>query len=136
MRWRIRRLEFVPNVRSNWDQDTRGAKEGPGLVLIPMPASSTRTAHCVRFSGVKLDRGGRPPDAIDRGCKGRRNADRHQRSIRHNWTYKRLLSKAHSADSAFAKAANYALNREGHEELLNGLMLEGYSTVPTLNGPY
>ena len=33
-------------------------------------------------------------------------------------------------DKRVRQAANYALNREDMKELLNGLMLEGYATVP------
>ncbi|MEI4927358.1 ABC transporter substrate-binding protein, partial [Klebsiella pneumoniae] len=33
-------------------------------------------------------------------------------------------------DKRVRRAANYALNREDIKDLLNGMMLEGYATVP------
>jgi len=48
----------------------------------------------------------------------------------HNWTYQLNFAKGPFADKRVRQAANYALNREDMKEMLNGLMLEGYSTVP------
>jgi peptide/nickel transport system substrate-binding protein len=46
----------------------------------------------------------------------------------HNWIYQLNFVKGPFTDKRVRQAANYALNHEDMKELLNGLMLEGYST--------
>jgi peptide/nickel transport system substrate-binding protein len=48
----------------------------------------------------------------------------------HNWAYQLNFVKGPFADKRVRQAANYALNREDMKDLLNGLMLEEYATVP------
>jgi peptide/nickel transport system substrate-binding protein len=53
----------------------------------------------------------------------------------HNWTYQLNFVKGPFTDKRVRQAANYALNRADMKEMLNGMMLEGYSTV-TPSTPY
>ena len=48
----------------------------------------------------------------------------------HSWSYQLNFIKGPFADKRVRQAANYALNREDMKDLLNGLMLEQYATVP------
>ena len=117
------RLEFVPNTEY-WDK-TRVPKQDR-LVLIPMPEASTRTAALLSGQVNWIE--APSPDAIDRlkaaGMQIVTNV------YPHNWTYQLNFVAGPFADKRVRQAANYALNREDMKELLNGLMLEGYSTVP------
>jgi peptide/nickel transport system substrate-binding protein len=117
------RLEFVPNAEY-WDK-TRVPKQDR-LVLIPMPEASTRTAALLSGQVNWIE--APSPDAIDR----LRSAGMQivTKVYPHNWTYQLNFVKGPFADKRVRQAANYALNREDMKELLNGLMLEGYSTVP------
>ena len=117
------RMELVPN-KEYWDK-ARVPKQDR-LVLIPMPEASTRTAALLSGQVNWIE--APSPDAIDRlksaGMQIVTNA------YPHNWTYQLNFVKGPFADKRVRQAANYALNREDMKELLNGLMLEGYSTVP------
>jgi peptide/nickel transport system substrate-binding protein len=117
------RLEFVPNTEY-WDK-IRVPKQDR-LVLIPMPEASTRTAALLSGQVNWIE--APSPDAIDRlkaaGMQVVTNV------YPHNWTYQLNFVTGPFADKRVRQAANYALNREDMKELLNGLMLEGYSTVP------
>jgi ABC-type transport system substrate-binding protein len=117
------RLEFVPNA-DYWDK-TRAPKQDR-LVLIPMPEASTRTAALLSGQVNWIE--APSPDAIDRlkaaGMQVVTNV------YPHNWTYQLNFVKGPFTDKRVRQAANYALNREDMKELLNGLMLEGHSTVP------
>jgi ABC-type transport system substrate-binding protein len=117
------RLEFVPNTEY-WDK-TRVPKQDR-LVLIPMPEASTRTAALLSGQVNWIE--APSPDAIDRlkaaGMQIVTNV------YPHNWSYQLNFVKGPFTDQRVRQAANYALNREDMKELLNGLMLEGYSTVP------
>jgi ABC-type transport system substrate-binding protein len=118
------RLEFVPNTEY-WDK-ARVPKQDR-LVLIPMPEASTRTAALLsgEVSWIEAP----SPDAIDRlksaGMQIVTNI------YPHNWSYQLNFLKGHPfADLRVRQAANYAINRPEMKELLNGLMLEEYATVP------
>ena len=117
------RLEFVPNTEY-WDK-TRVPKQDR-LVLIPMPEASTRTAALLSGQVNWIE--APSPDAIGRlkeaGMQIVTNV------YPHNWTYQLNFIKGPFTDKRVRQAANYALNREDMKELLNGLMLEGYSTLP------
>ena len=117
------RLEFVPNP-AYWDK-TRIPQQDR-LVLIPMPEASTRTAALLAGQVNWIE--APSPDAIDRlkaaGMQIVTNP------YPHNWTYQLNFVKGPFTDKRVRQAANYALNRSDMKELLNGLMLEGYSTVP------
>ena len=117
------RLEFVPNT-GYWDK-TR-IPEQDRLVLIPMPEASTRTAALLAGQVNWIE--APSPDAIDRlkaaGMQIVTNP------YPHNWTYQLNFVKGPFTDKRVRQAANYSLNRGDMKELLNGMMLEGYSTVP------
>src|SRR5579885_2487658 len=123
------RLELVPNT-DYWD-NSRVPKQDR-LVLIPMPEASTRTAALL--SG-EVDWVEAPsPDAIDRlKSSGMRIVTR---VYPHNWSYQLNFITGPFADKRVRQAANYALNREDMKDLLNGLMLEEYATVPPSTAYY
>ena len=117
------RLELVLNTEY-WDK-ARVPKQDR-LVLIPMPEASTRTAALLSGQVNWIE--APSPDAIDRlkaaGMQIVTNV------YPHNWTYQLNFVKGPFTDKRVRQAANYALNREDMKELLNGLMLEEYSTLP------
>ncbi len=117
------RMEFVPNT-AYWDKN-RVPKQDR-LVLIPMPEASTRTAALLSGQVNWIE--APSPDAIAR----LKSADMTivTNAYPHNWTYQLNFVKGAFKDKRVRQAANYALNREDMKDLLNGLMLEGYSTVP------
>ncbi len=117
------RMELVPNA-AYWDK-ARVPKQDR-LVLVPMPEASTRTAALLSGQVDWIE--APSPDAIDR-LKGA-GMQIVTRIYPHNWTYQLNFAKGPFADKRVRQAANYALNREDMKEMLNGLMLEGYSTVP------
>src|SRR5260370_7253971 len=53
----------------------------------------------------------------------------------HNWSYQLNFVKGPFTDKRVRQAANYALNRDDIKDLLNGLMLEQYATLPP-SAPY
>jgi peptide/nickel transport system substrate-binding protein len=117
------RLEFVPNVEY-WDK-ARVPKQDR-LVLIPMPEASTRTAALLSGQVNWIE--APSPDAIDRlKTAGMQIVTK---IYPHNWSYQLNFVKGPFADKRVRQAANLALNREDMKELLNGLMLEEYSTLP------
>jgi peptide/nickel transport system substrate-binding protein len=117
------RLEFVPNP-NYWDK-ARVPKQDR-LVLIPMPEASTRTSALLSGQVNWIE--APSPDAIDRlkssGMQIITN------SYPHNWTYQLNFVKGPFADIRVRKAANYAINRDDMKDLLNGMMIKGYATVP------
>jgi peptide/nickel transport system substrate-binding protein len=122
------RLEFIPNTEY-WDK-TRVPKQDR-LVLVPMPEASTRTAALLSGEVNWIE--APSPDAIDRlKSAGMRIVTN---IYPHNWSYQLNFVKGPFADRRVRQAANYALNRPEIKELLNGLMLEEYATVPP-SAPY
>ena len=117
------RMELVPN-KDYWDKARVPHQDM--LVLIPMPEASTRTAALLSGQVNWIE--APSPDAIARlksaGMRIVLNA------YPHNWTYQLNFVKGPFTDKRVRQAANYALNRDDMKELLNGLMLKGYSTVP------
>jgi peptide/nickel transport system substrate-binding protein len=117
------RLELVPNT-DYWDK-TRVPKQDR-LVLIPMPEASTRTAALLSGQVNWIE--APSPDAIDRlKSAGMQIVTR---IYPHNWSYQLNFAKGPFTDKRVRQAANYALNRTEVKELLNGLALEEYATVP------
>src|SRR3954468_2550392 len=117
------RMELVPNT-AYWDKD-RVPKQDR-LVLVPMPEASTRTAALLSGQVNWIE--APSPDSIDRLKSAGMQIV--AKVYPHNWTYQLNFVKGPFTDKRVRQAANYALNREDMKELLNGLMLEGYSTVP------
>src|SRR5580658_6467044 len=117
------RLELVPNA-DYWDK-ARVPKQDR-LVLIPMPEASTRTAALLSGEVDWIE--APSPDAIDRlKAAGMQIVTK---VYPHNWSYQLNFVKGPFADKRVRQAANYALNRQDMKEMLNGLMLEEYATVP------
>jgi peptide/nickel transport system substrate-binding protein len=117
------RLEFVPNT-GYWDK-ARVPKQDR-LVLVPMPEASTRTAALLSGQVDWIE--APSPDAIDRlKATGMQIVTK---VYPHNWSYQLNFVKGPFADKRVRQAANYALNRQDMKEMLNGLMLEEYATVP------
>jgi peptide/nickel transport system substrate-binding protein len=117
------RLEFVPN-NEYWNK-ARVPKQDR-LVLIPMPEASTRTAALLSGQVNWIE--APSPDAIERlKAAGMKIVTR---VYPHSWSYQLNFVKGPFVDKRVRQAANYALNREDMKDLLNGLMLEQYATVP------
>src|SRR3954453_5948812 len=117
------RLEMVPNAEY-WDK-ARIPKQDR-LVLIPMPEASTRTAALLSGQVNWIE--APSPDAIDRlKTSGMQIVTK---VYPHNWSYQLNFTKGPFTDKRVHQAANYALNREDMKDLLNGVMLEQYATVP------
>jgi peptide/nickel transport system substrate-binding protein len=117
------RLEFVPNT-GYWDK-ARVPKQDR-LVLVPMPEASTRTAALLSGQVDWIE--APSPDAIDRlKAAGMQIVTK---VYPHNWSYQLNFVKGPFADKRVRQAANDALNRQDMKEMLNGLMLEEYATVP------
>ncbi len=123
------RMELLPNAEY-WDKN-RVPKQDR-LVLIPMPEASTRTAALLSGQVNWIE--APSPDAIARlksaGMQIVTNA------YPHNWTYQLNFVKGPFTDKRVRQAANYAVNRADMKDLLNGLMLEGYSSVPPSTAYY
>lgn len=123
------RMEMVPN-KEYWDKD-RVPKQDR-LVLIPMPEASTRTAALLSGQVNWIE--APSPDAIDRlKSSGMQIVTK---VYPHNWSYQLNFVKGPFTDKRVRQAANYALNREDMKDLLNGLMLEQYATVPPSTAYY
>jgi peptide/nickel transport system substrate-binding protein len=117
------RMELLPNTEY-WD--TKRVPKQDRLVLVPMPEASTRTAALISGQVNWIE--APSPDAVARLKSSGMTIVTNP--YPHNWTYQLNFVKGAFADKRVRQAANYALNREDMKELLNGLMLEGYSTVP------
>jgi ABC-type transport system substrate-binding protein len=91
-----------------------------------MPEASTRTAALLSGQVNWIE--APSPDAIDRlKAAGMQIVTR---VYPHNWSYQLNFVKGAFADKRMRQAANYALDRQDMKEMLNGLMLEEYATVP------
>jgi peptide/nickel transport system substrate-binding protein len=117
------RMELVPNT-GYWDKE-RVPKQDR-LVLVPMPEASTRTAALLSGQVNWIE--APSPDAIDRLKSS--GIQIVTRVYPHNWSYQLNFVKGPFTDKRVRQAANYALNREDMKDLLNGVMLEQYATVP------
>jgi len=117
------RMEMAPN-KAYWDP-TRVPRHDK-LVLLPMPEAATRTAALL--SGQVNFIEAPAPDTIARlksaGMQVVTNI------YPHNWAYQLNFVSGPFTDLRVRRAANHAINRADVKELLNGLMEEGYSTLP------
>ena len=120
------RMEFLPNTEY-WDK-ARVPKQDR-LVLVPMPEASTRTAALISGQVNWIE--APSPDTVARLKTAGMTIVTNP--YPHNWTYQLNFVKGPFTDKRVRQAANYALNREDMKELLGGLMLEGYSTVPPVD---
>jgi peptide/nickel transport system substrate-binding protein len=116
-------MVLVPN-KEYWDK--KRVPHQDELVLIPMPEAATRTAALLSGQVNWIE--APSPDAIARlksaGMQIITN------SYPHNWTYQLNFVSSPFKDLRVRQAANYALNRADMKDLLNGMMIEGFSTVP------
>lgn len=117
------RMEFVPN-KEYWDK--KRIPQQDRLVLVPMPEASTRTSALLSGQVNWIE--APSPDAIDRLKSSGMTIVTNP--YPHNWTYQLNFVKGPFTDKRVRQAANYALNRPDMKEMLNGMMLEGYSTIP------
>ena len=117
------RMEMSPN-KDYWD--TKRIPKQDRLVLVPMPEASTRTAALLSGQVNWIE--APSPDAVARLKSSGMTIVTNP--YPHNWTYQLNFVKGPFTDKRVRQAANYALNRSDMKEMLNGLMLEGYSTVP------
>jgi ABC-type transport system substrate-binding protein len=123
------RLELLRNL-DYWDK-ARIPKHDR-LVLLPMPEASTRTASLL--SG-QVDWVEAPsPDAIPRLKSSGMNIVTN--AYPHNWTYQLNFVDGPFKDKRVRQAANHALNRADMKELLGGVALEGFATVPPSTAYY
>jgi peptide/nickel transport system substrate-binding protein len=117
------RLELVPN-KDYWDQQR--VPKHDRLVLIPMPEAATRAAALmtgqVNFIAAPA------PDTIDRLKSAGMQIVTNK--YPHNWPYVLNFVRGPMTDIRVRRAANYALNRSEFVELLNGLAIEEYATMP------
>jgi peptide/nickel transport system substrate-binding protein len=117
------RMEFVAN-KDYWDK-ARVPKHDR-LVLVPMPEASTRVAALL--SGQVNFAEAPPPDSVPRLKAAGMNVLTNV--YPHNWGYQLNFVSGPFTDLRVRRAANYAINRADVKEMLNGMMEEGYSTIP------
>jgi ABC-type transport system substrate-binding protein len=117
------RLELTPN-KEYWDP--KRVPKHDRLVLIPMPEAATRAAALMTGQVNFIE--APAPDTIDR--LKRAGMQIVTNKYPHNWPY--ILNFVHGpmTDIRVRRAANYALNRSEFVELLNGLAIEEYATMP------
>mgnify|MGYP005810310633 CR=1 FL=1 len=117
------RLEMVPN-NDYWDK-SRVPKQDR-LVLIPMPEAATRAAALLTGQVNFIE--APAPDTIPRlkaaGMQIITN------KYPHNWPYILNFVRGPFTDIRVRRAANYALNRSEFVEMLGGLAIEEYATMP------
>ena len=117
------RMELVPNA-AYWNEKRRPKQDR--VILIPMPEASTRVAALL--SGQVNFVEAPPPDAVERLKSAGMNIITNV--YPHNWAYQLNFVHGPFVDLRVRRAANYAINRADVKELLNGMMEEGYSTIP------
>ena len=117
------RMVMVPN-KDYWDN--KRIPQQDRLILVPMPEASTRTAALLSGQVNWIE--APSPDAIARlkssGMQIITN------TYPHNWTYQLNFVSSPFKDLRVRQAANYAINRSDMKDLLDGMMLKGYATVP------
>jgi peptide/nickel transport system substrate-binding protein len=117
------RLEFVPN-KEYWDP--KRVPKHDRLVLIPMPEAATRAAALMTGQVNFIE--APAPDTIAR-LKGA-GMQIVTNKYPHNWPYILNFVRGPMTDIRVRRAANHALDRGEFVELLNGLAIEEYATMP------
>ncbi|MBE9607126.1 ABC transporter substrate-binding protein [Acetobacteraceae bacterium H6797] len=123
------RLELVKNP-DYWDK-ARVPKHDR-LVLLPMPEASTRTASLLSGQVDWIE--APAPDAIPRLRSSRMQIVTN--AYPHNWAYQLNFVDGPFKDIRVRRAANHALNRADFKEMLGGIALEGFATVPPSTSYY
>ena len=117
------RLELLPN-KAYWDP--KRVPKQDRVVLLPMPEAATRAAALMTGQVNFIE--APSPDTIPRlkaaGMQIITN------TYPHNWPFILNFVKGPMTDVRVRRAANYALNRAEFVELLNGLAIESYATMP------
>ncbi|MDR3539119.1 MAG: ABC transporter substrate-binding protein [Acetobacteraceae bacterium] len=117
------RLEMVPN-KDYWDK-ARVPKQDR-LVLLPMPEAATRAAALMTGQVNFIE--APAPDTIPRlKAAGMQIVTN---KYPHNWPYILNFVRGPMTDIRVRRAANYALNRSEFVEMLGGLAIEEYATMP------
>ena len=117
------RLEMVPN-KDYWDK-ARVPKHDR-LVLLPMPEAATRAAALMTGQVNFIE--APAPDTIPRLKSAGMQIVTNQ--YPHNWPFILNFVRGPMTDIRVRRAANHALNRSEFVELLNGMALEEYATMP------
>jgi ABC-type transport system substrate-binding protein len=117
------RLEMVPN-KDYWDK-TRVPKQDR-LVLLPMPEAATRAAALLTGQVNFIE--APAPDTIPRLKSAGMQIVTNK--YPHNWPYILNFVRGPMTDIRVRRAANYALNRSEFVEMLGGLAIEEYATMP------
>ncbi|MDB5403964.1 MAG: peptide/nickel transport system substrate-binding protein [Acetobacteraceae bacterium] len=117
------RLELVPN-KDYWDP--KRVPKHDRLVLIPMPEAATRAAALMTGQVNFIE--APAPDTIGRLKSAGMQIVTNK--YPHNWPYILNFVRGPMTDIRVRRAANYALNRGEFVELLNGLAIEEYATMP------
>ncbi|HVE22082.1 MAG TPA: ABC transporter substrate-binding protein [Acidocella sp.] len=116
-------MDLVPN-KNYWNK-ARIPKQDK-VELFPMPDPATRTAALLSGQVNWIE-------APDPDSARRLKAAGMQiitNTYPHNWDYQLNFVKSPFTDIRVRQAANYAINRADMKALLDGMMIEGYSTVP------
>jgi len=117
------RLEFVPN-KEYWDP--KRVARHDRLVLLPMPEAATRTAALLTGQVNFIE--APAPDSIPRLKSAGMQIITNK--YPHNWPYILNFVRGPMTDIRVRRAANYALNRSEFVEMLGGLAIEEYATMP------
>ncbi|HEX3989941.1 MAG TPA: ABC transporter substrate-binding protein, partial [Acetobacteraceae bacterium] len=116
-------MDLVPN-KNYWNKDRIPKQDR--VELFPMPNSSTRTAALLSGQVNWIE--APDPDSVKR-LKGA-GMQVITNTYPHNWSYQLNFVKGPFANLKIRQAANYAINRADMKELLDGMMIEGNSSVP------
>ena len=122
------RLELLPN-KAYWDP--KRVPHHDKLVLQPMPEAATRAAALMTGQVNFIE--APSPDTIPRLKSAGMQIVTNK--YPHNWPYILNFTRGPMADIRVRRAANHALNRPEFVELLNGMAIEGYTTMPP-GSPY
>lgn len=117
------RLELTPN-KDYWDP--KRIPRHDRLVLIPMPEASTRAAALLTGQVNFIE--APAPDTVPRLKSAGMKIVTNQ--YPHNWPYILNFVRGPMTDLRVRRAANHALNRAEFVEMLGGLAIEDYATMP------
>jgi peptide/nickel transport system substrate-binding protein len=117
------RLELLPN-KAYWDP--KRVPHHDKLVLLPMPEAATRAAALMTGQVNFIE--APSPDTIPRLKSAGMQIVTNK--YPHNWPFILNFERGPMTDIRVRRAANHALNRAEFVELLNGMAIEGYTTMP------
>ena len=117
------RLELLPN-KAYWDP--KRVPHHDKLVLLPMPEAATRAAALMTGQVNFIE--APSPDTIPRLKSAGMQIVTNK--YPHNWPFILNFVRGPMTDIRVRRAANYALNRAEFVELLNGMAIESYTTMP------